>query len=156
MRAPYWTLAVLLAACQPKAEEPESRKTVDVPLSAQIPGQASAAPVRAVTELEIVDTKVGEGEAAKTGDTVKVHYTGRLLTGKKFDSSLDAGQPFEFTLGKGAVIKGWDEGVVGMKPGGQRKLTIPAEKAYGERGSGKKIPPNSSLEFDIELLEIVK
>jgi len=109
-----------------------------------------------VTELIREDQAPGSGEAAKTGDRVKVHYTGRLLTGQKFDSSRDRDEPFAFTLGKGEVIKGWDEGVVGMKPGGKRKLTIPADKAYGAVGSPPKIPPNSPLEFEIELIEIVK
>ncbi len=109
-----------------------------------------------VTELIREDQAPGSGEAAKTGDRVKVHYTGRLLTGQKFDSSRDRDEPFAFTLGKGEVIKGWDKGVVGMKPGGKRKLTIPADKAYGAVGSPPKIPPNSPLEFEIELIEIVK
>lgn len=106
------------------------------------------------TKLESVDEKVGTGAEAKTGDTVRVHYTGTLMNGTKFDSSRDRGDPFEFKLGAGSVIEGWDQGVVGMKVGGQRKLTIPYELAYGEAGSPPKIPPKAPLKFDVELLEI--
>lgn len=97
---------------------------------------------------------IGKGPAAKSGDHVSVHYTGTLLDGTKFDSSRDRGEPFEFTLGAGMVIKGWDEGVVGMKKGGKRRLTIPSELGYGKQGSPPKIPPDATLVFDIELLEI--
>ena len=106
-----------------------------------------------VAGLKSEARKEGTGPAAKTGDTVSVHYTGTLLSGEQFDSSVDRG-PFDFTLGSGMVIKGWDQGVVGMKKGGKRKLTIPSELGYGERGSGAKIPPNSTLVFEIELLKI--
>jgi FKBP-type peptidyl-prolyl cis-trans isomerase len=104
--------------------------------------------------LKYVDLKEGTGAAAKKGDTVEVHYTGWLKNGKKFDSSLDRGEPFSFRLGAGKVIKGWDEGVAGMKRGGKRRLIIPPELAYGERGAGKVIPPNAELTFEVELLEI--
>ena len=87
---------------------------------------------------------------------MKVHYTGKLLDGTKFDSSLDRKEPFEFTIGEGGVIKGWDEGVPGMKKGGKRKLAIPSDMAYGKRGSPPKIGPDAALEFEIELIEIVK
>ncbi len=101
------------------------------------------------------DAKTGTGPEAKAGDKVKVHYTGTLLNGKKFDSSKDKGVPFEFMLGSGGVIKGWDVGIVGMKKGGVRNLTIPPALAYGESGQGA-IPPNSVLKFEVELLEISK
>jgi len=99
--------------------------------------------------LEVEDTKVGTGTEAKAGKTVTVHYVGTLTNGKKFDSSRDRNEPFDFKLGGGDVIKGWDEGVVGMKPGGKRKLTIPADMAYGKAGRPPTIPPNSPLVFEI-------
>jgi FKBP-type peptidyl-prolyl cis-trans isomerase FkpA len=105
--------------------------------------------------LEIVDLVVGQGEEAKAGKRVSVHYTGTLTNGKKFDSSLDRGKPFGFTLGAGEVIKGWDQGVAGMKVGGKRKLTIPADLAYGNRAvGGDLIPANSTLVFEVELLGV--
>lgn len=103
--------------------------------------------------MKIDDTVVGTGEAVKNGDTVSVHYTGKLTDGTKFDSSLDRNEPFSFVVGGGQVIKGWDEGLVGMQVGGKRTLTIPSDKGYGPRGSGP-IPPNATLVFDIELLKI--
>lgn len=105
--------------------------------------------------LQYKDTVVGDGAEAKAGDTVSVHYTGWLLDdGIKFDSSKDRSQAFSFNLGNGMVIKGWDEGVVGMKVGGTRKLTVPPELGYGERGAGGVIPPNATLVFEVELLAI--
>jgi FKBP-type peptidyl-prolyl cis-trans isomerase len=104
--------------------------------------------------LQYEDLVVGTGAEAKVGDTVSAHYTGTLEDGTKFDSSLDRNQPFEFTIGAGQVIKGWDEGVVGMKVGGTRKLTIPPDLAYGDQGAGSIIPPNATLIFEIQLLEI--
>jgi len=111
--------------------------------------------VKTDSGLEYIDQKEGTGEAAKAGNSVSVHYTGTLKdSGKKFDSSLDRGQPFKFKLGAGMVIKGWDEGVAGMKVGGKRKLIIPSKLAYGERGAGNAIPPNADLVFEVELLKI--
>ena len=104
--------------------------------------------------LKYVDHVVGTGDAAVAGKTVNVHYTGWLENGKKFDSSVDRGQPFSFPLGAGRVIKGWDEGVQGMKVGGKRKLTIPSDLGYGSRGAGGVIPPNATLIFDVELLGV--
>jgi len=102
-----------------------------------------------------VDMKEGTGAAAKAGNKLSVHYTGWLVKdGKKFDSSLDRKEAFVFELGKGSVIKGWDEGLVGMKPGGKRKLLIPAKEAYGEKGSGGTIPANADLIFEVELIKI--
>jgi len=102
--------------------------------------------------LIIDDVTVGSGDEAKSGMNVTVHYTGWLLEGEKFDSSKDRGIPFEFPLGGGRVIKGWDQGVVGMRVGGVRKLTIPASLGYGARGAGGVIPPNATLVFEVELL----
>ena len=104
--------------------------------------------------LKYVDQAVGTGDVAVAGKTVSVHYTGWLENGKKFDSSVDRGQPFSFPLGAGRVIKGWDEGVQGMKIGGKRKLTIPSDLGYGSRGAGGVIPPNATLIFDVELLGV--
>ncbi len=104
--------------------------------------------------LKYVDQVVGAGEVAVAGKTVNVHYTGWLENGKKFDSSVDRGQPFSFPLGAGRVIKGWDEGVQGMKVGGKRKLTIPSDLGYGSRGAGGVIPANATLIFDVELLGV--
>jgi peptidylprolyl isomerase len=105
--------------------------------------------------LKYYDSKVGDGKAAKAGNIVEVHYTGWLQKdGKKFDSSLDRKEPFSFVLGGGEVIKGWDEGVAGMKEGGKRKLYIPAKLAYGKKGAGKDIPPDSDLLFEVELLKV--
>jgi FKBP-type peptidyl-prolyl cis-trans isomerase len=107
-----------------------------------------------VTKLQVTDVQVGKGTEAVSGKTVIVHYTGWLTDGKKFDSSVDRGQPFSFTLGTGQVIKGWDEGVKGMKVGGKRKLTIPSDMAYGDAGAGGVIPPKATLVFDVELIDV--
>lgn len=105
-------------------------------------------------QTQIEDFVVGTGPAAKAGDTVSVHYTGTLTDGTKFDSSVDRGQPFDFPLGAGRVIPGWDAGVAGMQVGGKRKLIIPAEEGYGAQGAGGVIPPNATLVFEVELLKI--
>lgn len=114
-----------------------------------------------ITELQKIDTQVGAGREAEIGFNVRVHYTGWLYDanakdhkGAKFDSSLDRKEPFEFPLGAGHVIQGWDEGVQGMKVGGKRTLVIPSEMGYGARGAGGVIPPNANLIFDVELLDV--
>lgn len=114
--------------------------------------QSTGQEVTTSSGLKYVDQVVGTGEVAVAGKTANVHYTGWLENGKKFDSSVDRGQPFSFPLGAGRVIKGWDEGVQGMKVGGKRKLTVPSELGYGSRGAGGVIPPNATLIFDVELL----
>lgn len=106
--------------------------------------------------LKYVDVVVGNGASPTRGKQVKVHYTGTLENGTKFDSSVDRRQPFSFIIGVGQVIKGWDEGVMGMKVGGKRKLVIPANLGYGTRGAGGVIPPNATLLFDVELLDVQK
>jgi len=110
--------------------------------------------VTTASGLKYEDIVEGTGASPKPGQIVTVHYTGTLENGKKFDSSVDRGQPFEFKIGVGQVIKGWDEGVMTMKIGGKRKLTIPPELGYGARGAGGVIPPNATLIFDVELLGV--
>ncbi len=102
--------------------------------------------------MRYIDLVVGTGRQAELGDTAGVHYTGWLENGKQFDSSVDRNEPFSFRVGAGRVIKGWDEGVQGMKVGGKRKLIIPPDLGYGARGAGNVIPPNATLTFDVELL----
>ena len=120
--------------------------------------QAAGKAMTTSTGLQITDTAVGTGATPKTGQICVMHYTGWLyengVKGKKFDSSVDRGQPFGFRLGGGQVIRGWDEGVAGMKVGGKRRLTIPADLGYGARGAGGVIPPNATLMFDVELLDV--
>jgi FKBP-type peptidyl-prolyl cis-trans isomerase FkpA len=108
--------------------------------------------VTTASGLQYQDLDAGSGAEARAGQVVQVHYTGWLLDGTKFDSSLDRGQPYEFLLGAGNVIAGWDEGIAGMKVGGRRLLIIPAELGYGERGAGGVIPPNATLVFEVQLL----
>lgn len=121
-----------------------------VPMMAQGANKVTKTPEGLVIE----EIAVGTGTEATPGKVVSVHYTGWLTNGKKFDSSVDRGQAFEFPLGAGRVIKGWDQGVKGMKVGGKRKLTIPSTLGYGDRGAGAAIPPNATLVFDVELLGV--
>lgn len=121
-----------------------------------MPSDAASSMITKPSGLKYEDVKVGTGDTAEAGKTVTVHYTGWLTNGTKFDSSKDRGQPFDFPLGGGRVIRGWDEGVQGMKVGGVRKLTIPPELGYGARGAGGVIPPNATLVFEVELLKIGK
>ena len=110
--------------------------------------------IKTASGLQIEELVVGTGATAASGQKVSVHYTGWLTNGNKFDSSKDRGEAFEFGLGRGQVIRGWDEGVQGMKVGGKRKLTIPPELGYGSRGAGEVIPPNATLVFEVELVKV--
>jgi peptidylprolyl isomerase len=110
--------------------------------------------IKTSSGLKYVDEVVGDGESPAKGKKVKVHYTGKLTNGKKFDSSVDRREPFEFVIGVGQVIKGWDEGVMSMKVGGKRQLIIPPDLGYGSRGAGGVIPPDAELIFDVELLGV--
>src|SRR5882724_10834851 len=118
------------------------------------PAKTTGKPTTTASGLKYWDLKKGTGAVAKPGSVVKVHYTGWLTDGKKFDSSVDRNEPFEFKLGAGMVIRGWDEGVAGMKVGGKRQLQIPPDLGYGAHGAGAAIPPNATLVFDVELLGV--
>jgi FKBP-type peptidyl-prolyl cis-trans isomerase len=132
-----------------------TKKDTSAPATSTTAASATtSADTAPAADLKIEDLKVGTGAEAVAGKKVTVHYTGTLTNGKKFDSSVDRKQPFTFNLGAGQVIQGWDKGVVGMKVGGKRKLTIPPALGYGARGAGTVIPPNSTLIFEIELLKV--
>ena len=146
-------LVLVLFSCQKPSSEKENEVTETQSTTVQVP--AVDKEFTTPTGLKYIDEVIGTGRSPKTGDKVKVHYTGTLVDGTKFDSSRDRNQPFEFPLGIGRVIKGWDEGVATMKEGGKRKLIIPPELAYGSRNMGS-IPPNSILFFDVELIEVVE
>lgn len=140
---PLLLLTLVLAGCTSQsANTPQNQK------------EGTVQSVSDVQELQIEDITIGSGAEAVAGKTVSVHYTGWLTDGTKFDSSKDRGTPFEFPLGGGMVIKGWDEGVAGMKVGGTRKLTIPPAMGYGAQGAGGIIPPNATLVFEVELLGV--
>jgi len=141
-------LVFLAAVTFVKFRQPKSEKTVEPSVSQEKVMEEKQ------NELKIEDLTVGTGDEAVAGKKVTVNYAGTLEDGTKFDSSYDRGAPFSFNLGAGEVIQGWDNGVAGMKVGGKRKLTIPSFLGYGERGAGDAIPPNSTLIFELELLEI--
>lgn len=118
--------------------------------------QGTKKTVTTASGLRYTDVIIGKGASPTVGKQVTVHYTGTLENGRKFDSSVDRNEPFSFTIGVGQVIKGWDEGVMTMKAGGKRKLIIPSKLGYGSRGAGSVIPPNATLLFDVELLNVAK
>jgi len=146
------TFLVFTAAIAFSQTSPHRAQTIP---NTNSPTKVTGDGVKTDSGLEYWDIKVGTGDEAKAGDKVRVHYTGWFTDGKKFDSSVDARQPYEFTLGEGKVIKGWDEGVTGIRVGGKRQLRIPPELAYGEAGYKTIIPPNSTLIFDVQLLAIL-
>jgi FKBP-type peptidyl-prolyl cis-trans isomerase len=147
------SVALMLAASLLFAQT-STRKRAQVVPNTRSPTKVTGDGVKTASGLQYWDIKTGAGEMAADGSHVKVHYTGWFTSGKKFDSSVDAHQPYEFTIGKGEVIKGWDEGVIGMRVGGKRQLRIPPELAYGETGYKNIIPPNATLIFDVQLLAV--
>ncbi|CAN5149065.1 hypothetical protein BH11PSE11_BH11PSE11_06520 [soil metagenome] len=152
-----FTAAMISSACVSATPPATTTAASAPPAVAAVPAAKSL--VKTASGLQYEEVTVGTGEPAKAGANVSVHYTGWLQNpdgsaGKKFDSSKDRGTPFKFPLGGGRVIKGWDEGVQGMKVGGVRRLVIPADLGYGERGAGGVIPPNATLIFEVELLGI--
>ncbi len=153
MNNPVIAAAVLLLITPFLFAQTTTHKTSVVP-NTKYPTKVTGPGVTTASGLQYWDIKVGTGQIANDGDHVKVHYTGWLTSGKKFDSSVDAHQPFELTLGKGEVIKGWDEGIAGMKVGGKRQLRIPPDLAYGAQGYPGAIPPNATLIFDVQLLAV--
>jgi peptidylprolyl isomerase len=136
-----------------KAQKKAEKKAVHDAKKAE-KAEKGATMVTTPSGLKYIDEKVGDGPSPTAGKKVTVHYTGTLVDGTKFDSSVDRGQPFSFVIGVGQVIKGWDEGVMGMKVGGKRKLMIPSNLGYGARGAGGVIPPNAELHFVVELLGV--
>ena len=156
IRTGVFVLAFSVAmGCSPQSETDRAPDLETAGMS-QIGGAPPASGDTVTTEsgLQYIVVQQGSGETAQPGQQVRVHYTGWLTDGTKFDSSVDRGQPFAFPLGQGRVIRGWDEGVAGMNVGERRRLIIPAELAYGDRGAGGVIPPGATLIFDVELLEI--
>src|SRR5208282_2649887 len=153
MKTVILAIALLALASLAVAQAAPADKAAAKP-SASGPTKVTGAPTKTASGLEYWDIKVGAGAVAQAGQHVKVDYTGWLTNGKKFDSSVGTGKPFDFMLGGGQVIKGWDEGVAGMKVGGKRQLRIPPDLAYGAKGYPGAIPPNATLIFDVQLVDV--
>ena len=141
----FFGVALASIACSKRVSEPADNGFKPAEPAPVDPGPS---------KLQVIDDLVGTGAEARPDDTVRVHYTGTLMNGTQFDSSRDRGKPFDFKVGEGGVIKGWDQGIIGMKVGGKRRLVIPEALGYGEAGSAPAIPPKAGLKFDIELLEL--
>jgi peptidylprolyl isomerase len=144
-------LSLIIVGCgqkKPAAQQQAPKQTT------QKSSEPIGEPIMLPSGLQYTDIVIGTGKSPQPGQIAVVHYTGWLTDGKKFDSSVDRGKPFEFPIGQGRVIKGWDEGVASMKVGGKRKLVIPPQLGYGERGAGDVIPSNATLVFEVELLDI--
>jgi FKBP-type peptidyl-prolyl cis-trans isomerase len=165
LRSTHWlaALAVLTVAGCRQSSTTESSSTSTGASATSPPAASAPAVTSGATEgqertlaggLKVIDVKVGSGPMAESGSKVAVHYTGWLTDGTKFDSSVDRGEPIAFQLGTGSVIRGWDEGLKGMRVGGKRKLTIPSAMAYGARGYPPVIPPDATLVFDVELMDV--
>jgi FKBP-type peptidyl-prolyl cis-trans isomerase len=147
-------VAIVLLATFVLAQTSVTKRAAARP-NTNAPAKVTGDGVKTDSGLQYWDIRVGNGETAKEGSRVRVHYTGWLTNGKKFDSSVDSNQPFDFTIGNGEVIKGWEEGVAGMRVNGRRQLRIPASLAYGEKGTEDgTIPPNATLVFDVQLLAV--
>ncbi len=150
----FQVFAIIITICASLAvAQTAARKSIPPKTSA--PTKVTGPGIKTDSGLQYWEIRMGNGEAAKEGSRVRVHYTGWLTNGKKFDSSVDAGKPFDFTIGNGEVIKGWEEGVAGMRVGGKRQLKIPPELGYGTEGTPDgPIPPNATLIFDVQLLAV--
>jgi FKBP-type peptidyl-prolyl cis-trans isomerase len=153
MKVVILAIALLALTALSLGQTTTKKKTTAKP-AASGPTKVTGSPTKTASGLEYWNIKVGTGAVAETGKQVKVDYTGWLTNGKKFDSSVGTGQPFDFMLGASQVIKGWDEGVVGMKVGGKRQLRIPPDLAYGPAGHPPQIPANSTLIFDVRLVDV--
>jgi peptidylprolyl isomerase len=147
----FFVLAMCLCACTSGPEPATPKTTVAESSATAKPAEPPGEP-----ELKIEDQVIGTGAVVKKGSAVSVHYTGRLVDGTVFDSSVDRGKPFSFIVGGGSVIRGWEQGLIGMKVGGKRKLTIPPNLGYGDAGQPPTIPGHATLIFDIELLHVVE
>jgi FKBP-type peptidyl-prolyl cis-trans isomerase len=153
MKIVILAITLLTLACLAIAQSAPANKAAAKPATSG-PTKVTGAPTKTASGLEYWDIKIGTGAVAQSGQHVKVDYTGWLTNGTKFDSSVGTGRPFDFMLGANQVIKGWDEGVAGMKVGGKRQLRIPPDLAYGAAGHPPQIPPSSTLIFDVQLVDV--